>query len=65
MTRGWSEFKKYAITHGVNNGPSTIASLHAVYEKNKGSKYSTIVALFKTHGQLNFLKQYNKEMGYK
>ena len=65
MTRGWPDFKKYALAHGVHSGPSTIASLHTVYENNKGSKYSTIVSLFKTRGQLNFLKEYNKEMGYK
>lgn len=65
MTRGWPDFKKYALAHGVHNGPSTIASLKDVYEENKGSKYSTIVKLFKTKGSLNFLRQYNKEMGYK
>jgi hypothetical protein len=62
---GWKEFKKYALSHGVHNGPSTIAALHDLYEKHKGSKYSTIVALFKVHGRLSFLKSYNKEMGYK
>lgn len=48
---GWKDFKKYALAHGVHNGPSTIASLQNVYEKNKGSKYSTIVALFKARGE--------------
>lgn len=62
---GWKDFKKYALAHGVHSGPSTIASLHTVYEANKGSKYSTIVALFKSKGQLNSLREYNKEMGYK
>jgi len=62
---GWESFKKYALSHGVHNGPGTLAELRKVYENNKGSKYSTIVALFKARGQLNFLRQYNKEMGYK
>ena len=62
---GWKDFKKYALAHGIHNGPSTIASLQNVYEKNKGSKYSTIVALFKARGELSGLKEYNKEMGYK
>jgi hypothetical protein len=62
---GWKDFKKYAIKHGVHNGPHTLNELYKVYEKNKGSKYSTIVELFKTQGRLKSLKDYNKEMGYK
>ena len=62
---GWGEFKKYALAHGVHGGPSTLAALQECYEDNKGSKYATIVALFKTKGKLAFLKEYNKEMGYK
>lgn len=65
MVTGWKGFKKYAIAHGVHNGSSTISALKKVYETHKGSRYSTIVALFKTQGQLNFVKEYNKEMGHK
>jgi len=62
---GWETFKKYALSHGVHNGPVTLKDLRKVYEKNKGSRYSTIVDLFKTQGRLASLKEYNEEMGYK
>lgn len=63
--RGFSAFKKYAISQGIHDGQTTIEALRIVYEQNKSSKWDTIISLFKTQGQLNFLKQYNKEMGYK
>lgn len=63
--RGFTTFKKYAIIQGIHNGQSTIEALRLVYEQNKGSKWDTIIKLFKTKGQLDFLEQYNKEMGYK
>lgn len=65
MVNHWRQFKKYAIEHGINNGPTTLAALADVYETHKGSHWITIVSLFKVQGQLNFLRQYNKEMGYK
>jgi hypothetical protein len=65
MARGFTAFKNYAITQSVHNGQSTIEALRLVYEQNKGSKWDTIIKLFKTQGQLNFLEQYNKDMGYK
>ena len=62
---GWDDFKKYAISVGVHNGPSTLSALKIVYRQNKGSRYKTIVALFRARGETNILRQYNKEMGYK
>ena len=65
MTNHWRQFKKYAIANGIHNGPATLTALADVYEMHKGSRWATIVALFKVRGQLNLLKQYNAEMGYK
>lgn len=65
MARGFTAFKNYAVTQGIHNGQSTLEALRLVYEIHKGSKWDTIISLFKTQGQLNFLQQYNKEMGFK
>lgn len=65
MTRGWRDFKKYALAHGVHNGPVTIRALMTCYEQNKGSRYATIVALFKMTGRLLSLKEYHKEMRHR
>jgi len=62
-TDGWSSFLKYALAHQVPNGPSTIEALEKVYRKHKGSRHATIVALFKTQGQLDFMRQYDREVG--
>jgi len=62
---GWKDFKKYALSHGVHNGPVTIRALEKVYNQHKGSRYSTIVALFKMGGRLHSEKEYHKEMGHK
>jgi len=61
-TDGWSSFLKYALSHGVHNGPVTIRALHKVYNMHKGSRHETIVALFRTQGELDFLIQYDREM---
>lgn len=60
---GWDAFRKYALAHGVHNGPTTIRELHKVYNKHKGSQYKTIVALFKSRGEIQFMRDYEREMG--
>jgi hypothetical protein len=37
MARGFTTFKKYAITQGIHNGQSTLEALRLVYEQNKVS----------------------------
>ncbi|MCK9593771.1 MAG: hypothetical protein M0Q91_17360 [Methanoregula sp.] len=65
MPNHYKQFAKYAISMGVHDGPATLAALSKVYEEHKGSRWITIVALFKAQGAINFLRDYNKEMGYK
>ena len=60
---GWREFKKYAIVHGVHNGPASIVALRCVWEDHKGSHYHTIVALYKAVGTVMQQQQFEREMG--
>lgn len=59
---GFEKFLDYALRQGVHNGPATIRDLERTYNKHKGSRYSTIVALFKTEGENRFQKQYEDEV---
>ena len=60
---GWTAFKIYALTHGCHNGPASIAALHRVYEDNKGSRYHTIVQLYKAVGTVMQQRAFEREMG--
>lgn len=60
---GWREFKKYAIEHGVHNGPASIVALRQIWEDHKGSHYHTIVALYKAVGTIMQQQQFEREMG--
>ena len=61
--KGWTAFKKYALAHGVHNGPASLVALHRVYEDNKGSRYHTIVQLYKAVGTIMQQQQFEREMG--
>jgi hypothetical protein len=60
---GWTNFKKYAIAHGVHNGPASIVALRNLYDEHKGSHYHTIVMLYKAVGTVMQQEQFEKEMG--
>ena len=62
--KGYSAFEKYAIGQGVHGGPRTMEALNDLYQQHKGSRWATIVELFKTNGELLKLKEYCAEMGY-
>jgi len=54
---GLNGFIAYAIKHGVHNGPQTIKALAALYQQHKGSKWDTIIELFKARGEVNVLTE--------
>jgi hypothetical protein len=43
---GFQQFKLYAITNGIHDGPATLAALETIYNEHKGSHYKTITDLF-------------------
>ena len=63
MSDNWQKFKRYAIEHGVHNGPVSLAALHRVWHDNKGSRYHTIVTLYKAVGTIMQQQEFEREMG--
>ena len=61
---GYSAFERYAISQEIHNGPRTLEALNDLYQQHKGSRWATIVELFKVRGELLSLKEYCAEMGY-
>ncbi len=45
-------FEQFAIEQGVHNGPATLAALHQLRKEHKGSRWITIVELFKARGEV-------------
>ena len=43
-------FEQFAISQGVHNGPHTLSDLHQLRKEHKGSRWITIVELFKARG---------------
>ena len=60
---GWREFKRYAIERGVHNGPASLVALRRVWGDNKGSRYHTIVQLYKAVGTVMQQQAFEREMG--
>jgi len=65
MANNYKKFEAYAFEHGVHNGPSTRAALRNVYLDNKGSRWHTIVLLFKSAGVIMQQQDFEREIGCK
>jgi len=50
MQRRKDSFEQFAIAQGVHNGPHTLSDLHQLRKDHKGSRWITIVELFKARG---------------
>ena len=53
----YAKFNRYAVEkHGVHKGAATLEALDKLYEKHKGSRWDTIIEIFKERGQYLELK---------
>jgi len=50
-------FEQFAISQGIHNGPATLAALHQLRKEHKGSRWITIIELFKARGEVDALKE--------
>jgi hypothetical protein len=57
---GYKNFEKYAIAHGIHNGPATREALKKLYSEHKGSHYKTIVELFQARGTIAMYAEMNR-----
>jgi len=55
--KGWEGFVKYAVANGIHNGPQTLKALAVIYAQHKGSKWDTIIELFRTNGENEELRE--------
>jgi hypothetical protein len=50
-------FEQFAISQGIHDGPQTLSDLHQLRKEHKGSRWITIVELFKARGEVARLKE--------
>ena len=60
MPKGYKNFEKYAIAHGIHNGQATLKELEKLYYEHKGSHYKTIVELFQARGTIAMYAEMNR-----
>lgn len=63
MPKRKDAFERFAIEQGIWPGPQTMAELHQLRKEHKGSRWITIIELFKARGKINELLELHTPEG--